>query len=375
MPDEVKLKSVFLQLLHSAIWDSTVNTTLFPLSLKEWQWIYTMAVRQTLASVLFDVVDALPEPYKPHQQLRQVWKAVVSRQEKTYSRHLRTVNYLYARFLASGIEPVVLKGLALSVYYPVPEHRFGGDIDFFYGSVTAKNNADRMIEGWGIPVSQYRNEESICLVGDVVLENHGHLFLSHNPLVCASAKKRLLEALESEKSYRRVDILGSGVKTPNAVLTFLMLVCHSYKHVINNGIGLRQLTDIALFLKKERVNIQSEELTRWLSEWRMTGWARCLMSTLCKYLGMPVELSPLPLGREKDADALMSEVWLTANLGQTDARFTPPASGSTKQTTIRRLLHLYKIFSRHSYGEATGSLLLLVGERLSDCWCGSKQVK
>lgn len=365
MLDEVRLKTLFLQLLRNAIWDSVPDTASFPLSDREWQWIYATAARHTLSAVIFDVVAALPEALRPAQPLFSRWEVDAVGQEAANNKQLRTVNYLYARFLVSGLVPVVLKGMALSVCYPFPSHRYASDIDLFYGSVSNKNAADSALEEWGIPVARQLNEESICVVGDVVVENHGHLFLSNNPLVSTSARKRLEETLLTDEAYQMVDVLGSDIKTLCPALAFLQLACHSYKHVINSGIGLRQMTDMALFLKKEHDNIQTEELKQWLSDWKMTSWSRCLMTTLCRHLGMPSAYSPLPLGSERDADVLMNEIWLTANLGQTDARFAP-SSGATRGTTLKRLLHLYRLFGHYSYGESTGSLFRLTVNRMKE---------
>ncbi len=366
MLDEVKLRTLFLHLLRSAIWEIKADTSLLPISDSEWQWVYATATRHTMMSVVFDAVAALPDSLKPEARLMTIWAEVVAQQEKEHLKQLRAVNYLYGRFQSSGITPVVLKGLVLSSCYPCPRHRFSSDIDLFYGSVDRKRAADEVIEGWGIPVQRTLNEESAFMVGNVVVENHGHLFLSHNLLVKSSARKRLQEALSSGDSYCQSDILGSDITTLRPTLTLLLLVCHSYKHVINSGIGLRQLTDIALYLKKEHICIHREEFSRWISDWKMTSWTRCLMTALIRHLGMPPEYSPVEPCGQKAPDTLMDEIWLTANFGKGDNRFTDTGQTATRKTTVRRLLHNYRLFARHSFGEATGSLLLLVYNRLKE---------
>ncbi len=367
MLDEDKLKSLFLHLLRAAIWEDKVDTSLFPLSESEWQWIYVTAVRQTMESVLLDAVLSLPEDCQPSSALQKAWTTAVVAQERAYLEQLRTLNYIYARFLSSGITPVVVKGVSLSVCYPRPNHRYASDIDLFYGTITQKDEADKTIEGWGIPVERKLQDESICMVGQVVVENHGRLFLDHNPLVGPSTRKRLDDALSSPNAYCRKDVSGSEITTLNPTLTLLLLVCHSYRHVITSGIGLRQLTDIALFLNKEHNNIQWDTYISWAKDWKMMDWTRCLLTTLRKYLGLSPALSPLDAGSEKDADVLMNEVWLSANFGQTDTRYVgQEAEKNSKRTTLRRLLHYYRLFAHHSYGEATGSLMKLIHQRLKE---------
>lgn len=371
--DEAKLKSLFLHLLRSAMWESEADTSLFPLSLHEWQWIFVTAARHTLTAVVYDAINALPEAIKPGTELMSMWKKIADSQEQECLRHLRTVNYLHGRLQSSGITPTVVKGLSLAVCYPHPRHRHTGDIDLFFGSVERKNIADRTVEEWGIPVERKLHDESIYMVGNVVVEHHGHLFQSHNLWVRTSARKRLQAALSSEEAYCQEDILGSDLTTLHPDLALLLLVCHSYKHVINSGIGLRQLADLALFLKKAHADIHPEVVARWASDWKMTGWTRCLMATLCKYLGMPSDYSPVEPGGDKDADVLMNEVWMTANFGQTDSRYVPVGGASAnRKTTVRRLLHNYRLFAHYSYGEATGSLMLLVYIRLKECLNGRK---
>ena len=141
MLDEAKLKSLFLHLLRSAMWERAADTSLFPLSSSEWQWIFVTSARHTLTAVVYDVVSALPEVLRPGTELMSFWKNIADGQEQESLRHLRTVNYLHGRLQASGITPTVVKGLSLAVCYPQPRHRFTGDIDLFFGSVERKNTA------------------------------------------------------------------------------------------------------------------------------------------------------------------------------------------------------------------------------------------
>lgn len=366
MVDENKLRNLLLHFLRSVMWGEELDTHLLSLNEKEWQWIFATASCHTVESVVFDVVSSLPESLRPCKALMMVWKKRVEEQEQEHIRQLRTVNYLYARFQSSGITPVVLKGIDLASCYPCPSHRYSGDIDLFYASVEIKNAADDVIEGWGNYLERNLNHESVFMVGNVVVENHGLLFRSQNPLVSERSKKRLQTALASPEAYCRAEILGSDILTVSPELNLFQLVQHAYMHVINSGIGLRQLVDIALFLKNRHDKIDKQKFLCWASEWKMTEWTRCLMSLLVRHLNMPVELSPVEIATSKDADRLMSEVWLTGNFGMGDSRFIVSPNSNSKKTTLRRLLHNYCLFARYSYGEAIGSFLKLVKERIKE---------
>ena len=96
-----------------------------------WRELYTAASSQGVSALVWDGIRRLPPESQPSRELRLRWAYNVERIERRYGQQRRRAAELAAAYAEAGIRTVVLKGLAVSRLYPVPEHRPCGDLDCF----------------------------------------------------------------------------------------------------------------------------------------------------------------------------------------------------------------------------------------------------
>ena len=134
-----------------------------------------------------------------------------------------------------------------------------------------------------------------------------------------------------------------------------MLLTHSLKHVLNSGIGIRQLCDVAMLLKAEKTNTDGEALRQWLKEWGIYRWA-CLVYAFCvKYLGTPAEDLPFTFDPEHyDANLLLQDVWQSGNFGQMDERLAKRAPEGDSVFTAKRIFGNAWRFLKYAPCDAIG---------------------
>ena len=68
-----------------------------------------------------------------------------------------------------------------------------------------------------------------------------------------------------------------------------ILSTHILKHLINEGIGLRQLCDIAMAFNALHSVTNKNELECICRKWHIHRWNRLLYALLIKYLGVPAD--------------------------------------------------------------------------------------
>lgn len=86
----------------------------------------------------------------------------------------------------------------------------------------------------GLPVKRGANGEASCLINRVLVEHHSRLIELHNPFL----QKKI-------RQWEAGVFTNSQGKLPSEA-NHLLLSTHILKHLINEGIGLRQLCDIAM---------------------------------------------------------------------------------------------------------------------------------
>ena len=357
-----KADSILLALTRAAMWDEEPQAEGLPISEDEWSKLLIMARKQAVEGLVYDAIIRLPEDLLPPATVMKAWIADVRTLERNHMQHLHALAYIGARMEAEAhMQPIVLKGLPLASTYPHPEHRRSGDIDLFYGSRAQCSAADDIIESWGWPISRNPSHESIYNMGDVVVEHHGLLTLSH----VWFRRKRLTKWIEDQltlpESTKETIIEGLPVRTLSPELDMVQMVCHIMKHALNEGIGLRHICDLALYTARHHDVWNKSLLRQWLTRFGARRWTELCLCYCTRHLGLDTQLLPWPMkANPKTLEAFHCEMMKSGNFGLMDERnISRPTEGRASQMfTARRIARnvwrYFKLSPLESLGWAAG---------------------
>lgn len=323
------LQKAFMLLLRQGLWDRQEDcSALFPLDEKEWNEIHSMARKQTVQGIIYDGIRLLPTEAVPPRKVLLGWMVEVDTLERVNRQHRETIKALQQIYVQSPSIPfLLLKGIGTADFYPHPEHRIAGDIDLWFGNKTQTEQANQRMEKLGLPVKRGTNGEASCLINRVLIEHHSRLIELHNPFL--------------QKEIRQWEagvFTNSQGKLPSEA-NHLLLSTHILKHLINEGIGLRQLCDIAMAFNALHSVTNKNELECICRKWHIHRWNRLLYALLIKYLGVPADL--LPFSTSLCPDKLMQEIWESGNFGHRDERYgeRPTGKWANKRYTLKRIFH------------------------------------
>ena len=358
------LQEVLLSLLRAALWQhEKAENALAELSADDWQEVIEAARKQALVGVVYDALSLSDMPASISNQ----WKAEASAIAHDYQRHLLSLNNISARMQSEcGITPIVGKGLALAACYPTSYRRSAGDIDLYYRSVDEKWRADDCFRRWGMPIVEGKQDESATSFNGITIENHGQFIFCHSPFVGKRDRKMVSEKILNGSALTEKTIDGVPLLTFNPEFTLLLLFSHSYKHLLSQGIGLRQLCDVAMYLRAEHAAIDGLSLKVLLRKWGLERWANVVFAFCISRLGMPREMLPYDVEVGKwSTDRLLQEVWQAGNLGQMDNRDGARPQGTLRgrQHTARRIVRNMRHFARYAPAESVGWFTGLVLRR------------
>ncbi len=353
--DNKRLEHCFLQLLRAGLWKRETLTDGFPLTNNEWEAVFQIALKQAVLGIIYDGLSSLPSPLLPPEEEMSKWTQYIQQLERHYLSHYRMLNYLLVRYeVEGGLHPVLMKGLGLSSYYPDIRHRACGDIDLFFVGDEKAEQANRMAEQWGLEVERGLHGESNFTIKSVLVEIHAQLLHQRSPFIKKKTKRQLHIALENGDAFCQRDIEGVPVSVLHPLYNNLLLTTHSLKHVLNEGIGMRQLCDVAMFLKAEHELIEPSAFRQLLRDWGVEQWGNLTYAFCVRVLGMPSSLLPYPIDiNGYDTDLLLEEVWRTGNFGEMDCinPDRPDNKIAGKLFTGRRLFSKSWRFFRYAPGE------------------------
>jgi len=215
-----------------------------PSSLKEvdWKELYAIAQKQCLVGVLFDGIKKLPaEHVGMKKELLLQWMAESQMLEKANVRLNDAAIQVSEWFRKKGFRTCILKGQGNALMYPNPYSRTPGDIDIWV------EGEDKRVISFVRSISPH---EKTCYhhiefpsYKDVEVEVH------YRPsfLLCFWHNRKLqkyYERVKEEQFSHRVMLGEQGeIAIPTVEFNLIFQLTHIYDHLMNEGIGLRQLVD------------------------------------------------------------------------------------------------------------------------------------
>ena len=215
-----------------------------PSSLKEadWKVLYRIAQKQCLVGILFDGIQKLPPAeVGMSKDLLLQWMFQCQMLEKANVRLNDAAIQVSEWFRKKGFRTCILKGQGNALMYPNPYSRTPGDIDIWV------EGGDKRVISFVRSISPhekacYHHIEFPSYKG-VEIEVH------YRPsfLLCFWHNRKLqkyYERVKEEQFSHRVMLGEQGeIAIPTAEFNLIFQLTHIYAHLMNEGIGLRQLLD------------------------------------------------------------------------------------------------------------------------------------
>ena len=215
-----------------------------PGSLKEvdWKELYAIAKKQCLVGVLFDGIKKLPAEYVGmKKELLLLWMAESQMLENANVRLNDAAIQVSEWFRKKGFRTCILKGQGNALMYPNPYSRTPGDIDIWV------EGGDKRVISFVRSISPhekacYHHIEFPSYKGVEVEVHYRPSFL-----LCFWHNRKLqkyYESVKDEQFSHRVMLGEQGeIAIPTVEFNLIFQLTHIFSHLMNEGIGLRQLVD------------------------------------------------------------------------------------------------------------------------------------
>ena len=215
-----------------------------PGSLKEvdWKELYAIAKKQCLVGILFDGIQKLPPTeVGMSKDLLLQWMMQCQMLEKANVRLNDAAIQVSEWFRKKGFRTCILKGQGNALMYPNSYSRTPGDIDIWV------EGGDKRVISFVRSISPhekacYHHIEFPSYKGVEVEVHYRPSFL-----LCFWHNRKLqkyYERVKEEQFSHRVMLGEQGkIAIPTVEFNLIFQLTHIYAHLMNEGIGLRQLLD------------------------------------------------------------------------------------------------------------------------------------
>ena len=309
-----KEEKAFFEIIRLGLWGNAPQLSNIMPNL-DWEKIYRMGKKQSVVALMLDGIELLPKECRPPRQLYIQWCLdTITIEDMNRTMNIEIVN-LFKMLRNNDIEPILFKGQSVAQYYRNPLHRSCGDIDIYTRSENY-GESNRLLKIEGTATIEETIKHSAFRWHDIPVENHLIITKLMNPFNDRKLQK-IIKSWAWKGGERNMDIEGYKVKIPPLEFDAFFILQHAITHLLELGIGLRQIIDWTMLLHYNNANINREEAVKILKKTGMDRPARVFGAIAVNYLGLPPEDLLLPYDKkdERYAARVIDDVMRGGNFG------------------------------------------------------------
>lgn len=323
----------------------------------EWRFIFYNTKRQTLVGVLFPAVKQLPKEQQPTAEILLPWLAYAERiqamNRKMNAEAIRIGEWLNQE----GMDYTLLKGQGIAIYYPQPLLRTPGDFDFWVAphhaqhlsTAALRKEIVRFAESHGGVKSVYYHHLhfNCSQVSDVELHYfpswNDNLWLNHH-LQHFYHKAAPLQFIHTIK----LPETSGTIHTPTREFNAFYLLLHIFRHLLTEGVGLRQLMDYYYVLHHDWDAETLRTIQHLIRKQHLTRFAKSVMYVMQQVFGLEQQYWIVEPD-EKEGRFLLKEIIRAGNFGQTDRRICQHKNDSKMKRKFYSIVRTFSFITHYPY--------------------------
>lgn len=281
-----------------------------------WEGLFQFAKKQSLVGVVWDEVQNDLDKFggiPPH--ILKPWVTIVGKIEDK-NRLINEVAWrISERFSEDSFASMILKGQGLAQYYPTPLHRQSGDIDIWLWTEDAClfRRIDKIV-GY---VRKVVPKARICYhhvefkkIQNTEIEVHFTPSWMYSP----KRNKYLQDYFNNIiRNFGSVKPKEGEFNVPSDEFNLVFILLHIFRHIFDEGIGLRQMMDYDMVLRKSTAEDKASAMKH-IKALGLSKFTGAVMYVLREAFGTQEDVL-LPVLDEREGLWLYSQIMEGGNFG------------------------------------------------------------
>lgn len=304
--------------------------------------MYAIANHQAVAGIVSEGVPFLPEACRPSEELFSEMHRMSVANVRMHARMNAVLTEVTTLLRKAEIPSLLLKGQGLASLYPIPHSRQCGDIDL-YVSKDYQDELLSLVRQWKKASHLVNSEKHLSFDYDgVCVELHYGTEHFYTPKVDKAYQRWSLNNLEyvllifmhprgfqqpltakevEDRYCRYIEVNGEIILIPCVEFDAIYLLHHLWNHFISSGIGLRQICDWCLFMRRYSSQLETKKMRTLLTTFAFFPVWNLFASFAVRYMGM--EWKDFPFAEpveDAKVEKLMEIIWQEGNFGRRKPR-------------------------------------------------------
>lgn len=303
-----KIQTLLIELLYLALNNSVTEKIILDSS--ELQYLLEEAKAQEVHTLLYPLFQNIENdaPSFIHYQSQVLSSLSIQINHETKMKEI------FEAFLENKIEFLPLKGLVLRNYYPYPELRSMGDGDIYINRKDLDRASQILIQHDYKQLSINEKHINFGHPSNLWVELHFHLVSKYTfPKYSEAFEEKIL------KDNVQAMVCDTLVCVPQNEDQLIFMLLHMAGHMRSTGIGLRQLADIYVLVKRNKEEINWDNIYLKTKEFGLETFTNAIFKLLNTCFKLE---APEPFIQEKSSDKvsdkLLQDIFSGGSFGNKD---------------------------------------------------------
>ena len=283
----------------------------------EWKQLFDIASVQALQGVCFAGVRKLAErQMTAPKEVYYTWMATAAMMQSRNEELNSQCVALQEKLAGHGMKSCILKGQGIAALYQngLAMLRQPGDIDVWVDDAPERLYAK--IRSIGVEVAKPNIHHGVAgFFPNTIVEVHPTPTWFYSP----TSSRRLKAWITEQNVFAHLSVVN-GIKVPPTAFNLVYVLIHIYRHLFDEGIGLRQLMDYYYILLSSTKE-QREKAYRDICLLRLAKFAGAVMYVMKDVFLLSDEYL-LCTVRQKEGRALLADILRTGNFGANSGKRT-----------------------------------------------------
>ena len=299
------------------------NTLSYSPTPTQWEELFDISKKQTLAGIAFAGIERLPAEQRPPKEIIFQWYTLCESIKRKNIELNKKAALISQKFKSEGFCNCILKGQGIAQLYPNPLLRTPGDIDIWLDGGEKKvleyvkkifPNCSPTYHHVDFPVSK-----------EVDIEIHYRPSWMYNPFT----NKRIQNFYSEQANSQFCNVITTSEGTftaPDTAFNSVYILHHIYRHLFSEGIGIRQVLDYYFVMRQEITEDEKRMHIKKLKKFGLYKFASAMSYVLQRIFALEdkyIIIAP----DKKEGEFLLNEIMAAGNFGMYDTRYTATTHG------------------------------------------------
>lgn len=279
-------QTLYTILKHYIKGEELPYTVVKELTVSDWENLYKTSTQQGVVAIVYGMILPLANDVALPRNIKLKWALHAENIERRTLKQHKIANELTDIYKAVNIDTVVLKGLGLGEYYPIPKQRECGDFDCYLFDNYQKGIDCAKANGATISHIDYKHAQ-LSYKG-LNIEIHKY-FTSFRGGKSKHTFEQMLNSLIRKHPCKYIG-KESNILQANPTFNAIFIIYHTLFHFLFESVKLRHIMDWGLLVKAERDMIDWKLFNRVCEEHKMLKFAEAITSICNDYLGFDIDI-------------------------------------------------------------------------------------